>query len=371
MSNLNPARILIVDDEPIARDALEALLFSPNYEIYTAVDGSDAISQIDLRPPDVILLDVMMPGMNGYQVCENLKNHPLYRHIPIIMVTALSDKEDLARGLDAGADEFLSKPVSGIELQARVRSMLRIKRQYDELTLLLKMREDMSHMLVHDMRNPLSLIMGFTERLRMATDIPAEHQKRLEKVDFHAKRLNNLIDELLTMAQMEGGHLVLHRSIVDLAKLVNQSATDHRPIAENRSIQIDVETPEEPCLALADRPLITRVIDNLVSNAIKFSPAKSSLLLRVQVNGHPDQELVHVQVIDQGPGIPEEHQQAIFEKFKIVEMKQRGVSQIGLGLAFCKLVMDAHEGGIVYSPNQPVGSIFTLTLKAQAQPATG
>ena len=126
-------KILIVDDEPGTRHAMEALLYQENYDLSFATSGQEAISKLGEVNPDVILLDVMMPGMDGFEVCQFIKSDKRWQHIPIILVTALGSKKDLVRGIDSGADDFLSKPVSGLELSARVRSMLRIKGQYDQL----------------------------------------------------------------------------------------------------------------------------------------------------------------------------------------------------------------------------------------------
>ena len=126
-------RVLVVDDESSARDTLEAFLFREGYDLAFAASGPEALARLDEIEPDIILLDVIMPGMDGIEACQRLKTDKRWRHIPIILVTVLDSKEDLARGLDAGADDFLSKPVNDLELRARVRSMLRIKKQYDKL----------------------------------------------------------------------------------------------------------------------------------------------------------------------------------------------------------------------------------------------
>ena len=134
--------ILVIDDEPNNFDVIEALLNSPDYVLHYVADGKDAINQLDILQPDLILLDVMMPNTDGIEVCHLIKNMPLWESVPIIMVTALSSKQDLARCLEAGADDFISKPVSGLELRARVRSMLRIKQQYDRIKTLSNLQEN-------------------------------------------------------------------------------------------------------------------------------------------------------------------------------------------------------------------------------------
>src|SRR5262245_5502577 len=127
------AQILVVDDERTARDTLEAFLYPENYHLLFATNGFEALNCLQTFEPDVILLDVMMPGLDGYEVCQQIKANEAWRHIPLILITALNSKAEVVRGLDTGADEFLSKPVNGYELRARIRSMLRIKRQHDQL----------------------------------------------------------------------------------------------------------------------------------------------------------------------------------------------------------------------------------------------
>src|SRR5262249_29049268 len=143
-------RVLIVDDDPLARDTLEAQLYLEGYELLFATNGIDALQRMKELTPDVILLDVMMPQMSGFEVCQYLKQRSEFRHIPIILVTALDGPDELVRGLGAGADEFITKPVNSQELRARVRSMLRIKAQYDDLERTLQLRELLSNMIVHD-----------------------------------------------------------------------------------------------------------------------------------------------------------------------------------------------------------------------------
>ncbi|MGC9503924.1 response regulator [Baaleninema sp.] len=152
-------RLLVVDDEPDNFEVVEILLFREGYDLVFARDGEAALREMERQLPDTILLDAMMPEWNGFEVCRYIRSRPEWQHVPILMVTALDSKRDLARGIDAGANDFISKPMNAVELRARVRSLLRVKQQYDQLRTLLKTREDLSNALVHDFRNPLSSIM--------------------------------------------------------------------------------------------------------------------------------------------------------------------------------------------------------------------
>jgi signal transduction histidine kinase len=355
--------VLIIDDEPIAREGLEALLASEGYHLEFATNGLEGLSKVAEQLPDVILLDIMMPDMDGYAVCLRIKANPQTRHVPIIILTALSDKESLVRGLDAGADEFLSKPVTGLELRARVRSMLRIKKQHDELQRLLQLREQLVNMVVHDMRSPLQVIMSYGDLLLSEVALDAEQREWVELLNANADRLSKLLTEMLITAKMEKGQFVLNRAAVDLTRLVRDVWHYHRVIAGERSIHLRLDLPVQSPQVLLDASLFIRVLDNLLANALKFSPAGSEVILRV-VNPADIHGGIWVQVIDQGPGIPVEDLDRIFNQFEVVALRQKGLPQIGLGLPFCKLVVEAHGGLLRVEPNHPSGSIFSVELNS-------
>jgi signal transduction histidine kinase len=357
------ARILIVDDEPSARDTLEALLFAEGYDLASTASGQEVLDRLGGFAPDVILLDVMMPGMDGFEVCQRLKAEERWRHIPIILVTALDSKRDLARGLDAGADDFVHKPVNGIELRARVRSMLRIKKQYDELEATLRLREDLSNLVVHDLRNPLASIMLFGALLKRSLTTPQDLE-RLDKLLTAGRRLESLVNDLLIMAKTQADKLVLNRTLVDANQLVSAALENHYALAQFKGIELSAELAEQSHPLPLDENLFQRVLDNLLSNAIKFSPNDSAITLRVAYAATPTSQKprARIQVIDQGPGIAAADRERIFDPFEIIEMKKKGVAQTGLGLAFAKMVVDAHGGRISVAANQPQGSIFTVEI---------
>jgi two-component system sensor histidine kinase/response regulator len=361
MNKENP-HILIVDDEPSARDALEALLFRQGYDLAFAASGPEALACLNEIKPDVILLDVMMPGMDGFRVCQRLKTDKRWRHIPIILVTAFDSKEDLALGLDAGADDFLPKPVKGLELRARVRSMLRIKKQHDELEATLRLREDLANMIVHDMRNPLTAILGFSQLLKR--NITARDAlEDIEVIWTQARRLESFLNDMLMLTKMEKGKLILNRSTVDINQLLLEVQKSHSVIVRSKRINLVTDLPEEARPISLDANLIQRVLDNLISNALEFSPAESTVTLHVEYPGaEPASPHVRIQVLDEGPGIPEKHRDRIFDKFEIVALKKRHIPQIGLGLAFCKMVVEAEGGRISVGANEPKGTVFTVEI---------
>jgi len=362
------SHILVVDDDPSARETLEALLTQEGYDLTFAASGQQALARLGvLKPePDAILLDVMMPGLDGFEVCRRIKANEQWQHIPVILVTALDTREDLIHGLDAGADEFLSKPVNGPELRARVRSMLRIKKQFDQLQAVMHLREDLSRMIVHDIRSPLTVILMTLFAVRQAIADPRD-QAYVDAIEAEARRLDSFMDDLLMMAKMQEDRLILNRSPVSVNEIVQATRDLYSAVAGSKNIDLVAELPEEtaPSVSL-DENLFRRVLDNLLSNALKFAPSDSTVTLRVDYpeaeTGAQDQPLVRVKVLDQGPGIPEEHRERIFDQFEIVSLKQGGIRQVGLGLAFCKLAVEAHGGRISVRANEPRGSIFTVEI---------
>ena len=362
-------KILIADDEVSARDTLEGLLDQESYSLYFAANGRELLTCLEANEPDVILLDVMMPGMDGYEICQYLKADKHWQHIPIILITALNSKEEMVRGLDAGADEFISKPVEGLELRSRVRSMLRIKQQYDQLKATMQLREDLAHMLVHDMRVPLTAIMGYTSLLLMfENELPPKTLDKIERINRQAGRLHTFVDDLLAMAKMEQGELILNRSRINIIPLLQEVERDHRSMASLKQVDFIVDLPETmEGQSWLDATLLQRVVDNLLSNAFKFSSAGDTVKLCVEylqrnedVSG--SKPTLRIKVFDQGPGISDDDRERIFDKFEVVALRRANISQVGLGLAFCKFVVEAHRGQIWVEANQPRGSVFIVEI---------
>lgn len=370
-----PASILVIDDEPDNFDVIETLLHDEGYQLNYAPSGQRALDRLESFQPDVILLDVMMPDLDGMEVCRRIKVDPQWQAVPIIMVTALTTKEDLAQCLRTGADDFISKPVNGVELRARVHSMLRIKQHYDRLQVQLKAREDMVNMLVHDLRNPLASIVLASHLLRFPKLSPQKQQEKVNQIGIAGQQLQSLIDSLLIMGKLESGKMVLNYEEVDLCVFCKSALADFEAIATQKNLTLISDLPDSvseagqssavatleaspDSLVKVDAAIFRRVLDNLLSNAIKFSPSNSQVVLRAEYLGVGGAK---VQVADLGPGVSEDLRQSIFEKYEVgTQMPE--VSQIGLGLAFCKKAIEAHNGSITVEDNHPRGSIFTVFL---------
>lgn len=351
--------ILVVDDEENGFDVIEALLFKEGYNLTYAASGNQALNHLTQTQPDAILLDVMMPDINGIELCRQIKANSNWHHIPIIMVTALASKEDLARCLDAGADDFISKPLTGIELRSRVRSMLRIKKQHDALAATLELREDMSNMIIHDLRNPLTNIM-FSAGMLLRVHLEEKERKKVNMIWLSAQKLHSLTNDLLLMAKMESGKMILNQVESDLGDIAKQVVADLSDLAKQKNIRLIGNLPEEHKNIFLDANLFVRIIDNLISNAIKFSPSDSQIAVSVEYF-HDSEIQARIRVIDEGQGIRPEVREYIFAKYEVGNIIS-GVSQTGLGLAFCKMAVEAHGGRIFVEDNQPTGSVFTVEI---------
>ncbi|MEY3220242.1 MAG: hypothetical protein RIT27_1599 [Pseudomonadota bacterium] len=351
-------KIMIVDDELSMRTYVQMMLETQGYDLQLINSGVALLETLEKgNIPDLIILDVIMPVLNGFETCRRIKENPRWQHIPIILVTVLETKDAIVKGMDAGADDFLQKPVNYYELQARVRSMLRIKKQYDELENILHLREELSNMVIHDMSSPITLIQLHTALLEeQLTDV--KQREHLEMIQVAAERLDSFTNDMLMMAKLEHSKLRLNLSETDINEMILSAEKHFSIMAKSKGINLKLEVPEQPFQMSLDQHLFNRVLANLLTNAIQYSPPQSNVVLRLQHLG----EHLKLQVIDEGVGIPEIDRQRIFNKFEVVELKKKGIKQIGLGLTFCKMVVDAHGGQIYVQANQPSGSIFTVEI---------
>lgn len=353
-------RILIVDDDDSARMITETILSREPYILEFATSGQEALDSIRSFPPDVIILDIMMPGMDGYQVTRQIKLHPTYRHIPVILLSALGCKEDIVEGLDSGADEFISKPVHALELRARVRSMLRIKKQHDSLQGVLKLRDEMAHTIAHDLRNPLSVILGYAELARLKPERPNIVADAFKIICEQSRKIDGMITEILMTTKIEHNRLVVQRRMEPLCAILHECVAHFELEASACGQKVDVVIgPDTPEHFSIDPNLMRRVFDNLISNALKYGPSRSTITVAVSAT----LEALTISVSDTGPGIDERNRPQLFQKFAtFTDSNLHKRKQVGLGLYFCKLVVEAHGGTIDYAPNIPTGSTFTVVL---------
>jgi two-component system sensor histidine kinase/response regulator len=362
---MEATRVLVVDDHPQNVELLEAYLIPEGYDVITAFDGLEALEKVAESPPDIVLLDVMMPRMDGYEVCRQMKDDEATRFIPIVMVTALKELEDKIKSIEAGADDFLTKPIVKIEMLTRIKSLIRVKRlhddlekSYSELKELERTKENLTQMIIHDLKNPLTGIKANLEIVGM--DDLGDTQECLDAAQRSADLLYYMIQDLLDISKLEENKLNLIREDVVVEELcaTTMGEVEAPAHAEDKEVKLDIAS-DVPAVSM-DRTLIYRVISNLLLNAIKHTGRGGSITLRATVDGQE----VTIAVADNGHGIPSQYLETIFEKFGQVETRQR--TGTGLGLTFCKMAVEAHGGQISVESVEGEGSTFTFTLPISA-----
>lgn len=377
--------VLIVDDIAANVRLLKGILRIGGYDTMTAQSGAEALQKLETQVPDVVLLDVMMPEMNGYEVCRRLRASREYSHVPVVMVTALQSTQDRVQAIEAGADDFLTKPVDAIEVTARVKSLVRIKRQrealdcaYRDLQRAESMRESLTEMLVHDLRTPLTTLIGPLEMLQ-EEQFGALDELQKEVVSMSARsghRLLALVNSLLDVGKMESGEMVLERVPVSAAQIVEEAVEQIAFIDTETQVPVQREVPDDLPAFPADADLLRRVLVNLIGNAMKFTPGDGSVTVKARLataaepdippalhDKNPSQPLILFSVSDTGEGIPESDLEKIFDKFGQVETRKQGRKMsTGLGLTFCRLAIEAHGGAIWVNSELGKGSTFSFAL---------
>ncbi len=371
-----PEVILVVDDIPANVELLLDQLHSLGYDTITAVDGPSAIATAYEQQPDLCILDVSMPAgdlgvderSTGFEVCRRIKRDPRTSRIPVIFVTALNDTSDRVRGIEAGGDDFLTKPHNRLVLGARVRSLLKLKAATDaledslrKLRELEKVRDDLMKMIVHDLKTPLTSVLATLEMLSDGDfgQVSTSQKVAIGEVESKSEDLLAIIDDILEVARIEEANITLTLSPMApgalLAELVHEWA--HRFQQEHTTVSVSV-ADDAPIFA-GDKGLIKRVFSNLIQNAVTHSSSAVDLELSARRAGHG----VLFTVTDNGPGIPPEYHEIIFRKFGQVEVPRTPRTRSsGLGLTFCKLVVERHRGRIWVKSAEGKGSSFYIEL---------
>jgi signal transduction histidine kinase len=312
----------------------------------------------------------MMPVMDGFEACRRLKNSPATKHIPVLLITALNNTEDKIKGLEVGADDFITKPFNDAELRARVGAFLRTKKLRDELDASYKklkeleqMRDSLAHMIVHDLKAPLTAITGGLSVLmdHVETDAPISKdlKKLLKNAHNSSKRLVGLIQDILDVSRMEEAELPLTRSLTDMNDLARGCVHLLEPLSGQANVELSFQISSVPVTANVDAALIQRVMSNLISNSIKFTPSGGKVT--VGVRDLPSERQVELTVVDTGIGIPKEHLEKIFDKFFQSTGHEASRKGQGLGLAFCRLAVERH-GGKIWAESAQGGSRFIVRL---------
>lgn len=363
--------ILVVDDNESNRALAKDTLEVAGFRVLVATGGAEGIAIFEAERPDCIVLDVSMPEVDGFEVCERIRSAPGGADTPVIFLTALRDVDTFDRALATGGDDFLTKPVRPADLIGRVRAALKLRLMRSELhehyELLKSQRDDMIRLhlqkerltafVVHDLKNPVSSMDMHAQLLQREKAISEDGRKSVEQIRTEARQLNRMILNLLDLSKADEGKLVPKKTTIDLESLASSVIDELKANADARRVTLVPELENKKLVA--DEDLLRRLLANLVENAIRHAPRDTSVTIR----GTRDDGEVELRVIDAGTGVPEDLREKVFNPFVQLDGQALPLSRSGrgLGLSFCKIAAEAH-GGKIWIEDAAPGAAFCVRL---------
>jgi len=368
--------ILVVDDIEQNVAVVSQILRDEGYQVIAAFSGEQALRMLEKRTPDLILLDVMMPDMNGFEVCRTIKQNQAIAEIPVIFLSALSEAETKVEGLEAGGVDYVTKPFQETEVLARVKVHLQIrqlqqerKKHIEELIVLNEEKDRLMQIVSHDLRSPLGGIRSLSEILYTGIEAKDEATVRefSELISSTADNLLSLVNDLLDLAKVESGKLLLMPMEFDIALTIRSCVRLQKNVALNKGVVIIDEYSSPTITVNADEPKLVQVINNLISNAIKFTPQNGTITITATLESfdilQSEKSLLRISIRDTGIGIPAEDVPNIFEKFgKHQRMGTEGERGTGLGMPIVKRFVELHNGTISVESTIGVGTEFIILM---------
>jgi len=360
LSDSPPARILVVDDQPTNIQVVGSTLGALGHEIIPACDGVTALKRLALRPPDLILLDLLMPGMDGCEVCRQLKENPAWKEIPVIFLSAADDKDFIVRALNAGGVDYITKPFNQAELVSRVRTQLALKAAHDRLRQLAEDKDELLGVLAHDMKNYLGGMNMSAELLHEGIDRLKD--ERLAMLSGNILRstaqLLAFMMEFLANAAADNG-FTPKLTVLDLAYVAGGVVRQYQEAARRKQIEVQTDFPATAATVLADASALAQVLDNLLSNAIKFSPPGKRISVSVRTRENQEECVVR----DEGPGFTAEDKARMFRRYvRLSARPTGGEPSTGLGLSIVRKLVHAMNGELSCESSPGQGAAFAIRL---------
>lgn len=370
----NSADILIVDDTPANLQLLVSNLTLHGYHVRAAADGQLALMAARADKPDLILLDVMMPKMNGFEVCEILKQDRNLKDVPVIFISAADDIESKIRGFEVGGADYISKPFQFAEVLARIQTHLTLYRQRIQLEsaheqdlqyfeMITRLKDELMSEASHDLKNPLHIIKLLTDLLRPLVGEDEKGERYLNAIEKQVSMMQQLLNDVLDLLKLETGRALVYDR-VNLSEFVADILEDFEFPARAKQIQLDFTPLSHELDVSIDRRRIRQVLHNLLSNALKYTPDQG----QVRINMHQTHKDVTIEVEDTGLGIPDHDLPHIFEKFyRVQNNAHTAVEGTGLGLAIAKSIVEQHGGQIGVESYESQGSKFQIVLPLEPE----
>lgn len=366
--DLKGCKILLVEDSPMIRKKLRFILERAGYEVFEAKSGEEAIWLAQEVVPDLILLDVVMERMDGFEVCQRLKALENFKEVPIIFVTGKTETEFIARGFDAGGSDYIGKPFNPHEALPRIRTHLKIRilsnfraHHIDELETLNKAKDRLLRIASHDLRNPLSAIIGLSDLLGddMSNGLNSEQSEMVETINSAAETMMDMLTDLLDMSSIESNVVALDLKPIDPEQTGHSLVNLFKVGSSQKKITLTFEKRTELAPFACDEKKIRRVLENFLSNAIKFSQPDTTVKLVLW----QDESHSYFDVEDEGPGIKPCEQGLLFKEFCRTSNKPTaGEKSTGIGLSICRVIAEAHNGKVSMQNLTPKGARFRLEL---------
>lgn len=366
------ANILIVDDEPNNLKILHKLLVDNGYEVHATRESTSVIDAVLNTNPNLILMDINMPDMNGFEVCEILKSMPETADIPIIFISAHDDSKHIMTGFEVGGVDYITKPIQFYEVLARVNVHIKLclreqqlkdmqaqeRIRFEKVT---DMRSQFIQAATHDLKNPLFNIMGYADLLQdlNSESTPEQIAEFSKQISNSSDRMKRLISNMLDLLHAESRHISLDLRMINFREFILEHLASQQLSAEEKSIELQFDTDEPELQVALDMNLFSRVLDNLVSNAIKYSPENTSIF--ISLSRLP--QAIALDIADQGYGMSQATIDNLFTPFfRAADMQKRGIEGTGLGLAVIKEIMNRHDGDIQVESELGKGSMFRVLL---------
>ena len=363
--------ILIIDDEVSSVEALGAVLGHEGYGVFRATTGEEGLGILEREKIDLVLLDILMPGLDGFETLSRIRVHKKTKDLPVIFLTGfVRDALSMERGFNLGVNEYLLKPIDTNELIVRVKSILRITVAEKKV---MQLQSDFFSMLVHDLRGPLTSVRAFTQLMMEEKNLSAQDKdKMLQTIEKASEQMLDLINDILDLSKLESEYVTLNKRPIDLIAMIDYTLMQMKPLAIKKSISFVRDYEADGVSLLADEAKIEQVMDNLLMNSIKFTGERGEIVITVKNARQNDNALnnlgrenpsVVVCVKDNGLGIPAKEIPFIFDKYRqIVTSAVVDGKGTGLGLAICKNIVEAHGGKIWVESQEHVGSSFYFSL---------
>ena len=372
--------ILIVDDEPNNLKVLHNLLTENGYIVRAARSGTSAIETAQLDPPDLILLDIKMPNMDGYEVCQHLKGDPQTQNIPIIFISALNQVTDIVSAFSVGGVDYITKPFQFEEVIARVQTHLTIIRQQQKLRWqseqlekmvqrdrerfeqITNMREKFVRGAAHDLKNPLTLVGGYANMMLRMDQVrqDPELKEMAQEIEGAGADMLDMIGNMLDVLRFQNS-VILDKGQIDLNIIVDNVVSSHQTFSAAKNIKLEFRPQYSEVPINGDTKLIQRVVENLISNAIKYSPSESHIMVTTDC----EDGKALLQVHDEGYGISEYDLPLVFDPFFRSDSTREKAEGTGLGLSVTKEIVEQHGGRITVDSREGKGSTFTVILTCE------